>query len=195
VGGNGVQGTSASAKNSGVWGNNTGGGPGISGSSKGGNAGEFDGNVLVTGTVTVQGDIMLPNADCAEDFDVAESAVEPGSVVILDELGRLRSCCAEYDKRVAGVISGAGDLRPGIVLDKQESERLRMPVALFGKVFCKVDATHCPIAVGDALTTSATLGHAMKATDRGEAFGAVIGKSLGRLDSGTGLIPMLIALQ
>ena len=52
-----------------------------------------------------------------------------------------------------------------------------------------------PIEVGDLLTTSATPGHAMKATDPLKAFGAVIGKALRPLDSGQGLIPVLIALQ
>jgi hypothetical protein len=32
----------------------------------------------------------------------------------------------------------------------------------------------------------------MKVTDRAAAFGAVIGKSLGTLDSGTGTIPILV---
>jgi hypothetical protein len=156
---------------------------------------QHSGNLGVTGIVTVQGDVQLANADCAEDFDIADGPIDPGTVVILDESGRLRRCCEEYDKRVAGVISGAGNLRPGIVLDKQTSGHPRMPVALFGKVFCKVDADHFPIAVGDALTTSAIPGHAMKVTNQGAAFGSVIGKALSRLDSGRGLIPMLVALQ
>jgi hypothetical protein len=62
-------------------------------------------------------------------------------------------------------------------------------------VYCKVDAEYAPIEVGDLLAASPTAGHAMKVTDRNEAFGAVIGKALGRLDAGRGLIPMLIALQ
>lgn len=156
---------------------------------------QHDGDLGVSGTVTVKQDVVLTNQDCAEDFDIAESAIDPGTVVILDESARLRSCCEEYDKRVAGVISGAGDFRPGIVLDKQTSKRPRMPLALFGKVYCKVDAGHSPIAVGDALTTSATPGHAMKATDPLEAFGSVIGKALSRVDEGQGLIPILVSLQ
>ncbi len=52
-----------------------------------------------------------------------------------------------------------------------------------------------PIEIGDLLTTSATPGHAMKATDPHKAFGAVIGKALRPLDRGQGLIPVLIALQ
>jgi hypothetical protein len=142
------------------------------------------------------GDIILANADCAEDFDVAEGGdTEPGTVMVLDDQGRLRQSRAAYDKRVAGVISGAGDFRPGIVLDRTAPVRGRVPLALVGKVFCKVDAHHGEIQVGDLLTTSATPGHAMKATDPARAFGAVLGKALQRLTSGQALLPVLVALQ
>jgi hypothetical protein len=94
-----------------------------------------------------------------------------------------------------GVVSGAGDYKPGIVLDKQHSESGRKPIALLGKVFCKVDAQHGAIEVGDLLTTAPTPGHAMKVTDPMKAFGAVIGKACARLGEGRALIPILIALQ
>jgi hypothetical protein len=64
-----------------------------------------------------------------------------------------------------------------------------------GKVYCKVDADFAPIATGDLLTTSSTPGHAMKATDRAKAFGAVIGKALAPLHAGRDLIPILVALH
>jgi hypothetical protein len=148
------------------------------------------------GTTTLDGgDIRLTNADCAEDFDVLDGA-EPGTVMVLGDSGALRQSTAAYDKRVAGVISGAGGYRPGLVLDKQAtSDGCRMPVALMGKVFCKVDADQAPIEVGDLLTTSPTPGHAMKAVDPLRAFGAVIGKALRPLTAGQGLIPVLVALQ
>ena len=38
-----------------------------------------------------------------------------------------------------------------------------MPLALVGKVYCKVNAQYAPVEVGDLLTTSPTLGHAMRA--------------------------------
>jgi hypothetical protein len=140
--------------------------------------------------------VILTNADCAEDFDVAETAVsDPGTVMVLGEAGRLEHSQRAYDKRVAGVISGAGDYRPAIVLDRQAPARDRRAIALVGKVYCKVDATDAPIEVGDLLTTSPTPGHAMKASDPFKAFGAVIGKALRPLDGGRGLIPVLIALQ
>ena len=70
-----------------------------------------------------------------------------------------------------------------------------MPVALLGKVYCKVDAGYSPVEVGDLLTTSPTPGHAMKAAEPQRAFGSVIGKALRGLEAGQGLIPILIALQ
>jgi hypothetical protein len=115
--------------------------------------------------------------------------------MVLGEEEILQPSHQAYDKRVAGVISGAGKYKPGIVLDKQESQQRRLPIALLGKVFCKVDAQFGAIAVGDLLTTSSTLGHAMRADDPMRAFGAVIGKALRPLKEGLGLIPILIALQ
>jgi hypothetical protein len=142
------------------------------------------------------GDIVLANADCAEEFDLAEPFdAQPGTVMVLNGAGRLRPSEEPYDRRVAGVLSGAGSLRPGIVLDRREATVGRLPLALLGKVYCKVDADSAPVKVGDLLTTSGTCGHAMKATDRARAFGSVLGKALQPLEAGTGLIPILVALQ
>jgi hypothetical protein len=153
-------------------------------------AGAFDGNVIVTG------DITLAGADCAEEFDVtATGVVDPGTVMIIDQYGALQLSQQAYDKKVVGVVSGAGDYKPGLILDKKEPSENRMPVALIGKVYCKVDAQYASIEVGDLLTTSPTPGHAMKADNPFKAFGAVIGKALRPLETGQGLIPILIALQ
>ncbi len=115
--------------------------------------------------------------------------------MVLGNEGALFQSQQAYDKRVAGVISGAGDYKPGIVLDTRQTSGNRQPVALLGKVFCKVDAQFGAIEVGDLLTTSPTAGHAMKTNDPLRAFGAVIGKALRPLSEGQGLIPILIALQ
>ena len=161
-----------------------------------GHAGYFAGNVWVSGELAVGKDIILANADCAEDFDVAGAVkVEPGTVMVLGHEGALSESQKAYDKCVAGVISGAGDYKPGIVLDKRQTSGNRQPIALLGKVFCKVDAQFGAIEVGDLLTTSPTPGHAMKTSDPFKAFGAVIGKALRPLTDGQGLIPILIALQ
>lgn len=157
------------------------------------------GNVMQlthAGELTLKGDIILTNADCAEEFDIEEFIeIEPGTVMVLDQDGVLHQSEVAYDKRVAGVISGAGDYKPGLILDKQPLLPGRKPIALVGKVYCKVDAGYAPIEVGDLLTTSPTLGYAMKAEDMVRAFGAIIGKALRPLQTGQGMIPILIALQ
>jgi hypothetical protein len=140
------------------------------------------------------GDIILQNADCAEEFDVGELA-EPGSTMVIREDGKLRQSSEAYDRRVVGVVSGLGDLRPGIVLGRNPSASQRLALAIVGKVYCKVDATHQPIQAGDLLTTSTRIGHAMKASDPARAFGTVFGKALGPQCDGIGIIPVLVALQ
>src|SRR6266446_6743683 len=108
-------------------------------------------------------DVELSNADCAEEFDVASNnSVDPGSVVILMEEGKVRQSTEEYDTRVAGVISGAGMYKPGLLLDRKASSSGRVPVTLIGKVFCKDDATKDAVRPGDLLTTSNRSGHAMR---------------------------------
>jgi hypothetical protein len=140
------------------------------------------------------GDIKF--GDCAEEFDVRDGVeTEPGTVMVLDESGDLLPSSSPYDRRVAGVVSGGGDYRPAIILNREPTNRHRLPVALVGRVYCKVDADIAPIAAGDLLTTAPTLGHAMKATDPLRAFGAVIGKALRPLEAGKAAIPILIALQ
>jgi len=220
--GDGVSGTSANGN--GVVGTSTDGGAGVRGisnnashagivgqNSAGGAAGTFFGDIQVVdsnsdvviklgadkGNITVKGDIFLSDAaDCAEDFAIlGPQEVEPGTVMVIDADGALRQSEMAYDKRVAGVISGAGNYRPGLVLDRRQSADKRMPVALVGKVYCRVDAQYAAVEVGDLLTSSPTPGHAMKAADPLKAFGSVIGKALRPLDSGRGLIPILIALQ
>ena len=188
----GVRGTTDSKNAAGVCGINT----------NGGIAGKFQGDVEIDGSITgvnniaVTNDITLTGADCAEQFDVAEAQrLEPGTVVVFEDGGTIRESCEAYDKRVAGVVSGAGEYRPAIVLDKRTSDRERTTVALIGKVCCKVDADYAPIKVGDLLTASPTPGHAMKASDPYRAFGAVIGKALASFQSGRGLVPVLVALR
>ncbi|WP_330766994.1 hypothetical protein [Rhodococcus sp. M8-35] len=157
----------------------------------GGTAGFFRGNVIVTG------DISFPGADCAEHFTIGEdAAADPGTVMALTDGGVLVPAAVAYERKVVGVVAGAGSFRTGIVLDKQDYEDpRRRPIALVGKVFCKADARYGPIEVGDLLTSSDTAGHAMCARDPSKAFGAVIGKAMAPLNKGVGLVPAVIALQ
>jgi hypothetical protein len=164
-------------------------------------AGFFDGKVGVThdlnvnGNINTLGDIKLIGADLAEEFAVCgEIDAEPGCVMVLAGDDQVQVSCEAYDRRVAGVVSGAGTYRPGLILDRR-TDSTRRPLALTGKVWCRVDADWGPVDIGDLLTTSPTPGHAMRADDPVRAFGAVIGKALGNLASGQALMPVLVALQ
>ena len=127
-------------------------------SGESGHAGYFEGHVHVTKNLTVDSDVILSNADCAEDFDVTDLAADAGAVMVLGGLGSLEPCTTAYDRRVVGVVSGAGSYRPAVILDRAGRTANRKPIALMGKVFCKVDATYGPVGMGDLLTTSRPLG-------------------------------------
>jgi hypothetical protein len=196
AGGSGLQAISHSGA-AGIVAKNTGQGPALYCEPSGDNswAGFFRGKVHVDHSIEAF-DVLILGADCAEDFEIAEGDdPEPGSVMVIRGGAVLEKSTRAYDRRVAGVISGAGTYAPGIVLGRDSKTRSGVPIALAGRVFCKVDASSGDIEVGDLLTTSDTTGHAMKASEDGAAFGAVIGKALAPLRTTFGLLPILVALQ
>ena len=141
------------------------------------------------------GDIVLSNGDAAEQFDIEESVdARPGTLMVLNSDGKLEPSRIPYDRKVIGVVAGAGNYRPGIVLDHKGHSKSRATISVLGKVSCQVDATYGAIEIGDLLTTSPTVGHAMKANDLQKSKGSVIGKALGSVVCGRGLINMLITL-
>ena len=88
----------------------------------------------------VTDDIQLGGGDCAEDFTVDELTVEPGTVMVIDGDGLLRACTAAYDKSASPASFRALVItNPGIVLGKQNSRENCRPIALLGKVYCKVE--------------------------------------------------------
>jgi len=137
-------------------------------------------------------------SDLAEPFEISESQPIPkGALVIIDEEnpGRLKLSQQAYDKRVAGVVSGAGGINPGLTLTQEGVMEGGQNVALTGRVYALATAANGPIKPGDLLTTSDMPGHAMKATDFVRWQGAVIGKAMSSLESGEGLVLVLVNLQ
>ena len=128
-------------------------------------------------------------SDVAEYFAVAKDA-EPGTVMVIGEDSKLQCSGKAYDTTVAGIVSTAPGVSLGTNETGNEGEEL---IAVAGRVPCKVDATYAPIEPGDLLTTSDTQGHAMKATD--PQIGTILGKALEPLDSGKGVIEVLVTLQ
>lgn len=145
-------------------------------------------------------------ADVAENYDVAPAIYNstiieprPGMLVSIDprQVGKLMVASQAYDRRVAGIISGAGGVKPGLVLAQPgtvaDGEH---PVANVGRVWCYVDAdAGGAIEAGDILTTSDSPGHAMRAVDATRAPGATIGKAMSSLKQGKGLVLVLVSLQ
>ncbi|MEZ4866099.1 MAG: hypothetical protein R3C14_32585 [Caldilineaceae bacterium] len=153
----------------------------------------------VVGTTRTQILEISGGADIAEPFAVADSGtIEPGMVVAIDPAnpGQLHLADKAYDHMVAGVISGAGGIQPGLILQQEGSIVAGgHPVALTGRVYVWADASNGAIQPGDMLTTSDTPGHAMKVTDHDQAQGAILGKAMTDLGEGTGLVLVLVTLQ
>ena len=146
-----------------------------------------------TGTLEI-----TAGSDLAEPFDTeTDDVVEPGSIMVIDAMnaGKLKVSELPYDAKVAGIVSGAAGVKPGITLQQDGVLEGKSLVAIAGRVYCKADAHAGPIEPGDLLTTSSTPGHAMKATDKNRSHGAIIGKAMSSLKKGTGLVLVLVNLQ
>jgi hypothetical protein len=183
------------------------GGVGIHGAAVGAVPMDAEGNVYARS--------FRPSAtDLANLVEVAE-AVTPGHVLVIDPSrpGLMSLARAPGDAAVFGIVAA----QPGVVLgaspplavdagaegaavgagpstgDGQAAGTAQVPVALSGVVLCKVDASYGAVRPGDLLTTSPTPGHAMRAFE--PQPGTILGKALEPLDSGTGLIRILVMLR
>ncbi|MEU7606179.1 hypothetical protein AB0B78_37430 [Streptomyces sp. NPDC040724] len=206
----GVYGETSAAASTGaaaVWGANKADGSGVVGqsvngagifaTSENGAAAVFHGKVEIQGDLEVSGDIRLLGGDLAELFEArtTEAVSGPGTLMSLDEDGRVTPSDRAYDKKVIGIVAGAGSYRPGLILDSGRAGNDARPIAMVGKAYCQVDASFGAIEVGDLLTSSPTPGHAMKAADASRTLGAVVGKALAPMADGIGLLPVVVALQ
>jgi trimeric autotransporter adhesin len=151
-----------------------------------------------SGNLFVRGSVNPGGADFAEMLS-AEPGLEPGDVLAIGADGSLTLTTVPYQDSVAGVYS----TQPGLVGGAADGESTegKVPLAVAGIVPVKVTDEGGPIVPGDALTSSSTPGHAMKAAKvrvGGIAFfpsGVVIGKALEPLPSATGVIRALVVLQ
>lgn len=174
---------------------------------------EINGAAQIDGALNVgNGGIVFPNGggiqtvaytgvtcggDYAESVDVTGDRrnFEPGDVLIIDpdHPGKFLKSAEPYSTSVSGIYS----TKPGTVGRRQTSPKSpdEVPMAMLGIVPTKVSAENGLIRPGDLLVTSSKIGYAMKGTDRTRMLGAVVGKALGSLDSGTGVIEVVVTLQ
>lgn len=154
------------------------------------------------GRITTQELSITGGSDLSEQFDISAAggvSVEPGMLVSIDPKnpGALVLSTGAYDKTVAGIISGAGGVKTGLMMGQKGTKADgKHAVALTGRVYCYVDATEQAIEPGDLLTSSEQAGYAMKANDSARSQGAVIGKSMTAMAKGEkGLVLVLVNLQ
>ena len=156
----------------------------------------IDADVNGKGRIITEELQITGGADLVESFHT-DRHCDPGTVVVIDSehAGALTVAEMPYDRRVAGVVSGAGGLVAGLSMGQEGVASGDTSVAMTGRVYVKSSAENGAIRPGDLLTTAALDGHAMKATDPARAFGATIGKAMSPLDEGTGLVLVLVNLQ
>lgn len=150
-----------------------------------------------SGNVSLRSLTIRGGADVAEPFELSVENIAKGSVVVIDSdhPGKLKLSSRAYDTKVAGIVSGANGINPGISLYQQGTLEGGQNVALSGRVFVLADASSGIIEPGDLLTTSAIPGHAMKVSDHARSQGAILGKAMTALKDGQGLVLVLVTLQ
>lgn len=166
-----------------------------------------DGTQGITLDVDVAGDARITTdelringgSDFAEHFDIISSEISPipGMVVSIDEnsTGKLTISNESYDRKVAGIISGANGVETGVMMGQVGSiADGDFPIALSGRVYVYANTQGGAISPGDMLTTSSTPGYAMKANDYQKAQGAIIGKAMTKMDE-KGFVLVLVNLQ
>ncbi|MEM1268837.1 MAG: hypothetical protein AAGI08_02205 [Bacteroidota bacterium] len=160
---------------------------------------EIDGEYGTDGPGRVTTEVLeiTGGSDLAEYFDIAgtEGTPQPGMVVSIDPSrpGQLMLASEAYDAKVAGVISGAGGIAPGMMMGQAGTEAYGdTPVALTGRVYVWATAENGPILPGNRLTSSTKPGYAMLASDRTRADGTTIGKAMTALEEGEGLVLLLV---
>lgn len=152
--------------------------------------------VTKTGNVTADGSFTGGGADFAEliVLDPQGEGAEAGDVLVISpNLDRAVVLANEpYSTAIAGVYSTEPGFIGGGNAEEDVAEN-RIPVAIVGIVPVKVSAENGPIHRGDLLTSASLPGHAMKATEY--VPGAILGKAMGELESGTGVILVLLLLK
>ncbi len=147
------------------------------------------------GDVTADGAFTGGGADFAEMFAVSTGAgsSEPGDVMVIDPSATRK--IVKSSKARSTLVSGIYSTKPGFIGSEDWSRNAsdEIPLAVVGIVPCKVSCENGAITPGDLLVTSSIPGHAMR--DETPRPGTILGKALEGLDSGTGVVKVLVTLQ
>jgi hypothetical protein len=149
-----------------------------------------------TGKGYFNGGTQASGADFAEQLAVEgqEADYEPGDVLVIS--AEADQTVALSSQAFATAVIGVYSTRPALLGGAPDTDDplAGVPVAITGVAPCKVSAENGPIQRGDLLVTSATPGHAMRAGENPPP-GTVLGKAMQSLESGAGVIVILVTLQ
>lgn len=120
-------------------------------------------------------------ADLAENY-VADQAYEPGTVLHFGGSAEVSQCNVDMCTKVAGVVS----TDPAYLMNAVQSGEHVVPVALTGRVPCKVVG---PIAKGDMMVSA---GNGRARAEANPRVGSVIGKALENFDGLEGVIEVVV---
>ncbi len=127
-----------------------------------------------------------------EYFEVDDTEyITPGDILAVSDEGNsvLSRSRQKYNPAVIGVVSG----NPLITINNSGKEEKIYPVALAGKILCRIDARNNPVKPGDLIVSSDTPGCGMCGKiDSFDKTGTVIGKALSGLSDGIDLLPVFI---
>jgi hypothetical protein len=220
---NGVEGYTTSAGQYGVYGEGP--GIGVYGHSTGAGWGVYSQgdmrvttNLSVWGTSDLWGYVTFHGGKSGYVVEIAQNddivSLEVGDVVVISGAGpavvgeipvvKVRRATAGKTGAVIGIvdkhyvpappISAPGAKAESIIEDAAIAPGEYLTVVTLGAYKAiKVDATYAPITPGDLLVASPNPGHAMRAVS--PQPGTIIGKALESLDSGTGVMPVIVTLQ
>lgn len=166
---------------------------------------EAEGSIWSKLGIYCDGATAVGRRDLAETY-FSDLPLEPGELVCLDpDSDRIVRNSEADDGRVIGIVSTApGFLLNAPVCDSAEKPPEGMtgyPVALAGRVPCKVTDENGPIRRGDPLAASSTPGYAMRAEPMivdGKPLhrpGTLIGKALEGHEKGQGVIEVFVTLR
>ena len=171
-----------------------------------------DSSLTVMGAATFNGGKVGYVVEIAQNDDSV--SLEAGDVVVLSGAGspvvgeipviKVRRATAREASAVLGIadmryVSASQTAAPdgraaGVFNDAAIAAGEYLTVVTLGAYKAiRVDATYGAIAPGDLLVVSPNPGHAMRAAS--PQPGTIIGKALGELSAGTGVIPVIVTLQ
>lgn len=174
--------------------------------------------VYSVGDAKVEGNLYVTGSKSGYVVDIAQNddtvSLEAGEVVVISGAGpavlgeipliKVRRAMAGETSAVVGVVDKHYVPTPKTATPDGKTERVfrdsTIPPGEYLSVITlgaykaiKVDASYGPIAPGDLLVASPNPGYAMRADS--PQPGTIIGKALGELRDGTGVIPVIITLQ